>query len=150
DDGYLVNRWQNLLSFDYTYTETYQTDGEFFIYPEDETGYRFPNPDKYSLFKNINDAIQFRNQTYGTNLPLIDLGNPEDDSDNGDIGTFSPSDIVIPSTPGFEAITMLDYIKFGIHNAFTPLTEVPILYNYIKPDSYQPIPKKQVIRDGNG
>jgi len=35
-------------------------------------------------------------------------------------------------------------------NCFIPLTEIPVIYNYIKPSDYKPIPKKQVVRDRNG
>ena len=33
---------------------------------------------------------------------------------------------------------------------FTPLTEIPLVYDHINDSSYQPIAKKQVIRDDNG
>ncbi|MEN1784306.1 MAG: Ig-like domain-containing protein [Bacteroidota bacterium] len=53
DPQFLGNRWQNVLGFDYVYPNgSYQTNGLFAIYPEDEEGYRFPNPDHPSLFQN--------------------------------------------------------------------------------------------------
>ncbi len=151
---HLVKRWQSLLSFDYTYSGTLQTDGEFFLYPEDEeTGYRFPKPDKYQLYKSINDILEYRNDNYGTNYDLLNLGNPEDDNDNGIIGTLSFSDVVIPKleVEGIDNdVTFKDYIKSAIFNVFTPLTEIPLMYEYINDSNYQPIAKKQVVRDDNG
>ena len=44
-DLYAANRWQNLLSFDYS-----DNDGEFGTYPPTPDGYKFPNPDKVGLF----------------------------------------------------------------------------------------------------
>lgn len=150
---HLVKRWQNLLEFDLEYDETFQTDGQFFLYPEDETGYRFPMPDKYYLYKSINDILEYRNQNYGTNHNLLDLGNPDDDSDNGVIGTLAFSHIVIPAVPSEginDGVTLMDYMKSVIYNAFTPLTEIPLMHQYINDSNYQPIAKKQVIRDDNG
>lgn len=151
---HLVKRWQNLLGFDFEYEETFQTDNTFFVYPEDETGYRFPNPDKYQLYKSINDILKYRNDNYeGVNEPLLNLGNPNDDNDNGIIGTLSLTEIVIPALPSEgidEPVTFKEYIKSVLFNVFTPLTEIPIMYQHIKPSSYKPIAKKQVIRDDNG
>jgi len=112
DMSFLSNRWQNLLGFDYEYPpESYQTDGLFAIYPENEEGYRLPNPDNENLF---------------------DVG-------GGEI----PGSIV----PGL----MADRIQQAIYLLFTPLTEIPILYDYINTgQDYNPINKKQVVRDENG
>ncbi|WP_136468748.1 Ig-like domain-containing protein [Flagellimonas onchidii] len=111
DSSFLANRWQNLLGFDYDYpSNSYQTDGQFAIYPENVEGYRLPNPDNNSLF-----------------------------------------DIAGGETPGsIDPGTMVDRIKVAIQNIFVPLTEIPLLYDYINDSSYRPIPKKQVVRDGNG
>ncbi|PTX62353.1 surface protein [Kordia periserrulae] len=151
---HLVKRWQNLVGFNFEYEETYQTDNTFFLYPEDETGYRFPNPDKYQLYKSINDILEYRNHNYeGVNQPLLNLGNPNDDNDNGIIGTLSLTEIVIPALPSEgidEPVSFKEYIKSVLFNVFTPLTEIPLMYQYIKPSSYTPIAKKQVIRDDNG
>ena len=84
----MVKRWQNLLGFDFEYEETYQTNGEFFVFPENETGYRFPNPDKYQLYKSINDILEYRNDNYGTSYDLLDLGSLSDETNNGIIGEF--------------------------------------------------------------
>lgn len=150
---HLVKRWQNLLGFDFEYDETFQTDNEFFEYPENEDGYRFPNPDKYQLYKSINDILEYRNDNYGTSYNLYDLGDPDDVTSNGDIGTLSLTEIVIPSleSEGInDPVTFKDFIKSIIFNVFTPLTEIPIIYDYINDSNYQPLAKKQVVRDDNG
>lgn len=150
---HLVKRWQNLLGFNLEYSETYQTNGEFFLYPEDETGYRFPKPDKYQLYKAINDVLEYRNENYSTSYTLLNLGDEEDDANNGVIGTLNFSDIVIPSleSEGIEDdITFIEFVKSAVFNVFTPLTEIPLMYDYINDSEYQPIAKKQVIRDKNG
>ncbi|HAP64521.1 MAG TPA: hypothetical protein DCR93_35250, partial [Cytophagales bacterium] len=49
---FAVNRWQNVLGFDYTYTDpdTINTNGHFAYYPDTVDGYRLPNPDNPNLF----------------------------------------------------------------------------------------------------
>ncbi|CAM1343791.1 Ig-like domain-containing protein [Tenacibaculum amylolyticum] len=150
---HLVKRWQNLLGFNFEYEETFQTDNEFFIYPEDETGYRFPKPDKYELYNSINNVLEYRNENYGTTYSLLDLGDRADDTNNGVIGAVNLTDVVIPrlESEGINNdVTFKDYIQSVIHNVFTPLTEIPLMYQYIKGSDYQPIAKKQVIRDASG
>jgi hypothetical protein len=150
---HIVKRWQNLLGFDFEYDETYQTDNEFFYYPEEEDGYRFPMPNKYQLYKSINAILEYRNDNYGTNYNLLNLGNPEDNNDNGVIGTIALTEIVIPelTSEGIENdVTFKDYIKSVVHNSFTPLTEIPIMYEHVNDSNYQPIAKNQVVRDESG
>lgn len=45
---------------------------------------------------------------------------------------------------------MLARIQEAVWNTFLPLTEVPLLYEHIKGQTYQPIAKSQVIRGRNG
>ena len=111
DDEFVAERWSNLLRFDYNYTDTFNENGRFSLFPIAQNGYRLPNPDKPILFN--------PNETPGS----INPGN------------------------------MLDRVKDAIFNAFLPLTEMPLIYQYIRDDRqepYQPIAKKQVIRDRNG
>ncbi len=149
-----VNRWQNLLAFKYLYTETFQTDGQFFIYPENTDGYRFPNPDKTALFETINNVIRFRYKEAGITLNTSDLYDLGDNTVTpeilGDRGSLTPFDIAIPAIGDFEAVTFVEYIKYAIYNAFVPLTEIPLIYQYINGESYQPVNKKQNIRKANG
>ncbi|MGB5817855.1 MAG: hypothetical protein WBG90_00115 [Saonia sp.] len=54
-------------------------------------------------------------------------------------------------TPGsIDPGNMTDTIKEAILQVFVPLTEVPLLYEYINGGDYEPIPKKQTVRDRNG
>lgn len=108
-EEYVVNRWTNLLRFDYNYKDnTINQNGQFAAYPDTKEGYRLPNPNKPSLF--------FNGETPGSILP----GN------------------------------MIDRIKDAVFNAFTPLTEIPLLFKYIRGKDYEPLPKKQVVRSKNG
>ena len=45
---------------------------------------------------------------------------------------------------------MIDRIKAAIYKAFVPVTGVPLIYQYIREDPYQPNRNPQVIRDRNG
>lgn len=49
-----------------------------------------------------------------------------------------------------EPGAVLSLVQEAVWSAFTPLTEQPLLYQYIKPGAYQPIPKPQTIRDQDG
>ncbi|MEL6558113.1 MAG: hypothetical protein AAFQ94_08010 [Bacteroidota bacterium] len=55
-------------------------------------------------------------------------------------------------TPGsLNPGAIADRIKTAVHDAFVPLTQVPVLYQYISDDSsYEPVDRPQVIRDRNG
>lgn len=112
DENFLDDRWKNLLSFDYNYTDGVNENGMFSLFPVNlDQGYRLPNPDKKTLF-----------------------------SDTETPGGIKPSD-------------MIERIKTAITNVFVPLTEMPVIYQYIRDERikpYQPIAKKQVIRDRNG
>ncbi len=139
-DIYFSSRWVNLLNFEYQYAadDPVNENGQFGIYPPLSNGYRFPNPDKPSLFTIINTDINTYNKQYNKNIPNVTPG------------TLLPSTIILPAVQNGEATTLIDYMKFVIFNAFTPLTEVPLLYSHIKNEPYQPTQKKQVIRDRNG
>lgn len=50
------------------------------------------------------------------------------------------------SPPG----TVPDALMDAVHGAFTPLTELPLLYDYIKGPDYVPVPRPQRIRDDKG
>ena len=149
---HLVKRWQNLLGFDFGYDGTFQTDNEFFYYPEEGEGYRFPMPDKYQFYKGIIDILEYRNDNYGTSYALDVYGNLEDYTTDLDIEDISFNDIVIPEllTEGLDEVKFIDYMKSAVFNVFTPLTEIPIMYEHVNPSSYQPISKKQVVRDASG
>lgn len=120
DDPFFANRWQNFIDF----TALWQN-GDYLAYPpnDPQNGYKFPNPDKQEFFDWANSI-------------LTSLGQP-----------------LITEAPGVLAaghIKIREFVKGAIFNAFVPLTEVPVIYQYIKNSTYNPLPKKQVIRDRNG
>ncbi len=49
-----------------------------------------------------------------------------------------------------EPGAVLEDVKAAVYEIFTPLTRQPLLYQYIKGGSYQPVPKPQNIRDLDG
>lgn len=49
-----------------------------------------------------------------------------------------------------EPGVILEDVKAAIYEIFTPLTELPLLYQHIKGGNYQVIPKQQTIRDQYG
>jgi len=121
NENYLTNRWQNFLDF-----EELESTGDYKIYPPEEVsedGYKFPNPDKKALFDWANQILE-------------GLGEQPIDGEPGTIPAGGPQ--------------ILNFVKGAIYNAFVSLTEVPILYQYLKDIDYQPVDKPQVIRDRNG
>lgn len=143
NDEYYVNRWENLLGFDYEYDELYNIDGTFKKYPDNENGIALPLPDSIKFINSINAFIDAHNNYYN-NLPEI----------VNHIETIENlHQIVIPEVVGRNTVLLVkDFLKEVIHNCFVPLTEIPAIYSHIKKESdgYVPIPKKQVIRDRNG
>lgn len=122
DEEYFANRWRNFLNF-----EELGIDGDYQIYPPvgiSEDGYKFPNPDKQTLFDWANSILQSLGQS------------------------------TITETPGSLAVgdaRLLPFVKGAIYNAFVPLTETPVIYQYIPSDTgYEVVNKKQVLKDKNG
>lgn len=139
DEIWLKNRWDDFFNFDF-----YRNAVGISVYYEfpdnEEIKYRFPLPDNEKFIAEINNFIQWHNNTNGSNV---------------DVPIFTESlslnQIIIPVASGVENdVLLIDFIEQTIKNTFVPLTEIPVLYQYIKPSSYQPIYKKQTIRDING
>lgn len=110
-DPYRSDRWRNLVSLDYTYSNPnhpfhdptgLSPDGSFRKFPS-AGGYAFPIPDKGGMLD----------------------------------GVTAPRDV-------------LDDLRDAICGAFTPLTELPLVYGLIKGPSYVPVPKPQNIRNDQG
>lgn len=103
-------------------------------------GYRFPIPNSPAFFESINGFIAEHNNHYGDSVPTIAPN------------TFTTMDhVVIPGVPGRnEQLTFYDFVKQTVVNSYVPLTEVPMIYQYVKGGDYMPIPKAQTIRDRNG
>jgi hypothetical protein len=111
DDPYRSDRWRNLVSLDYAYSNPQHPfhdptgsipDGTFRKFPSAD-GYAFPIPDKGGLLN----------------------------------GVTAPRDV-------------LDDLRDAICGAFTPLTELPLIYDLIKGPSYLPVHKPQNIRNDQG
>lgn len=121
EEEYLTNRWQNFLDF----TEL-ASNGDYSLYPPigvSEDGYKFPNPDKQAFFDWANSVLE------NLNMPLIN------------------------DTPGSLAVgdpKILNFVRGAIYSVFVPLTEVPIIYQYLKGADYKPVNEKQTIRDRDG
>jgi len=121
EEEYLTNRWENFLNF-----EELEMDGDYKVYPPADVspdGYKFPNPDKQALFDWANGI-----------LAQLEL----------DLITEAPGELAVGD------IKIRNFVKGFIYNAFVPLTEVPVLYQYLNASDYQPVAKKQVIRDRDG
>ena len=100
------------------------------------------------------------------NLLAFDYTYPVNDTinENGKFGVYPPDAggyrlpnpdrpelFLAGETPGtLDPGSIKERIQATVTNAFVPLTEVPLLYQYINNGSYQPIPKKQVIRGRDG
>lgn len=110
-----------------------------YLFPE-YNNYRFPIPNNRTFFDKINRFISEHNSHYGDSVPFI---NPNT------IGNMNH--IVIPGVLGRnEQLTFYDFVKQTIVNSYVPLTETPMIYQYIKSGDYIPIAKPQTIRDRNG
>ncbi len=98
--------------------------GDYLPYPPATPGnYKFPNPDKQALFDWANSILQ------KLGLPLITEA---------------------PGTLAAGHARIFNFVKGAIYNAFVPLTELPVIYQYIKPPNYIPVAKAQTIRDRDG
>ncbi|MBV8325211.1 hypothetical protein [Chryseobacterium sp.] len=104
-------------------------------------GYALPIPNSEDLLKWINLFIQDHNQHYTPAIPQKTYNDIQD-----------LSTVIIPKDPNgkFGELKFGDFVKQTIQNTYVPLTEIPVLYQYIKGNDYQPIPKAQVIRAKNG
>lgn len=120
DEEYLSNRWKNFLNF-----EELEAEGDFKTYPPasvSSNSYKFPNPDKQAFFDWANQI-------------LSDLG--------------EPLIIEVPGTLTVGNSKIIGFVKAAIYNAFVALTELPILYQYLKGSSYKPVDRPQNIKDRN-
>ncbi|HAS39358.1 MAG TPA: hypothetical protein DCS93_02720 [Microscillaceae bacterium] len=126
EEAWVTDRWQNFLSFNYNYPvdDTLNENGKFAIYPPEAEGYRFPNPDREALFEWINEI---REKSGEVRIDESEWGNIPAGDDR-----------------------LLKFVKGAIYNVFAPLTQVPIIYQHINGGNYEPVNKKQTIRDKNG
>lgn len=145
EENFYVDRWNNFLNFEYDYTGQIPNDPAF----PDENGFfryfegkRLPMPNNTKFIESINLFVYEHNRLYnliGTSQEVLQLS-PE----------FNLHTVVIPASPQNEELIVKDFLKDVLLNCFVPLTEIPVIYNYINVGNYKPIPKKQVVRDRNG
>jgi len=129
-------RWKNFLDFNYL-----ETNGHYKTFPENEAepNYRFPLPDNKEFIGLINDFIEWHNKAQ-TNP---DLKEPK-------ITSLTALNKAIISKGVEKPVLASYFIEEAIKSAYVPLTEVPVVYEYIKDKNYVPNNKKQTIKDKNG
>jgi hypothetical protein len=121
DEEWFTDRWQNFLDFDTLQGGDYETFPP--AGPAVDFQFKFPEPDKPAFFD-------------WANAILADLGQPLITNTSGTIPVGDPQ--------------IFNFVKGAIFSAFVPLTEVPIIYQHIKGNSYTPVNERQVVRDENG
>jgi len=136
NEAYFTNRWENFLDFN-----GLQNVANYAKYPPEsisEENYHFPVPDSELLIFEINEFIKWHNAAQNENVPEIET-----------LSTLNQ--IIIPKEAGIaEDLLAIHFIEQVIHSTFVPLTEVPIIYEYIKGEDYVPVNKKQTIKDKDG
>ncbi len=102
--------------------------------------YALPMPDNARLIAGINEFIRWHNQQNGASEDAIE------------ITTINSLDhVIIATTQGVSAnLTARHFIADVLESTFTPLTEFPVLYKYVKASPFEPTPDKQNLRDRNG
>ncbi len=126
-------RWSNFLDFD-----TLAEDGHYKVLPENDAdeNYQFPMPDNIEFIKLINDFIEWHNATQGVTEPTIT--------------EITSLNQVLISQQVEKPMLAIYFVEQAIQAAFVPLTELPVVYEYIKGSKYVPVNKKQTIKDKNG
>lgn len=148
EEAFYVDRWKNLLGFDYRYGGPPQDSG----FPDEDgkfkyfEGVRLPMPDSPAFIASINAFIREHNRFYNNQpaaVPAIQLP-------IADLYAEVIPEVMEGGRIRNGKLQIADFLKDIMLNCFVPLTEIPILYRYIKGPGYSPIPKKQVVRDRNG
>ncbi|WP_281322475.1 hypothetical protein [Flavobacterium aestivum] len=137
NETYFTNRWENFLDFNTLETQANYT--EFPTEGDPLLKFRLPVPDNVQLIKSINDFIDWHNQTQNKTVAKIS-------------SLSALNQVIISTADGIEQnLLAIHFIEQAIHSAFVPLTEVPVIYDFINDDpTYVPIAKKQTIKDKNG
>jgi hypothetical protein len=126
-------RWKDFLDFNGLVLS-----GHYKTLPENEfeENYQFPLPDNKDFIKLINDFIEWHNKTQVAKEPTIT--------------SITSLNKVLISQGVQDPLSVIHFVEQAIHAAFVPLTEVPVVYEYIKGNDYVPVNKKQTIKDRNG
>lgn len=87
------------------------------------------------------------------NRPFYD---PTGSNTNGTFRKFPPDGYAFHNPDkggalnGSAPVNMLDALKDAVWGSFTALTELPLIYDFIKGPTYVPVPKPQNIRNSQG
>lgn len=121
-DEWFTNRWNGLVNMDMDSSKQFK----------EYQGYRFPNPDN-EKFQLPDASLKY------TIKPFLSSINPG-------------SDAQIPGSEkifGGAGIKYCEAVKLAIEGSFCPLTEQPIVYEYIK-NGTQTLNQKPIIKDSQG
>lgn len=150
EEEYFNDRWMNFMDFEFILNSP-----GFLGFPlTSEAPYALPLPDSAHLFSVINEFIDEHNSYYELSPSNLNYSQPLTIADRGNIKFNDPVIKAIPSVSG--ALNFGTFIKERLSNCFLPLTEVPVIYQHIKPlnvstvTGHRPKNKKQNIRDTNG
>lgn len=131
-------RWKDFLDFNGLAVR-----GHYKTLPSDESeeSFQFPLPDNEEFIALINDFIGWHNSTLDKTIKKAEK-----------ITSIKAlNKVLISKEEGVQnPLLALHFIEQVIQTAFVPLTEVPVVYEYIKGNNYVPINKKQTIKDKNG
>ncbi|MCD0470489.1 hypothetical protein [Flavobacterium sp. JAS] len=162
NETYFTNRWQNFLDFEALVDKNNVLNPVDLLGPDQQPNplpprvplnyteypvedaaafkYRFPAPDSVLLIASINEFINWHNLSNPTAIQVPKL-----------LKLNSLNDVIISTKHGIERnLLAIHFIEQAIQAVFVPLTEVPVVYDYIKDNDYVPVNKKQTIKDKNG
>ncbi|WP_428232486.1 hypothetical protein [Flavobacterium sp.] len=162
NETYFANRWQDFLNFEEIIKQSNLLNPVDLLGPDEQPDplpprvplnyaeypikndavfkYRFPTPDSVLFLAAINEFINWHNQSRPTEIQAPNI-----------TALTSINDVIISTKYGIERnLLAIHFIEQAIHAVFVPLTEVPIVYEYIKDNDYVPVNKKQTIKDKNG
>jgi hypothetical protein len=134
DAAFAVNRWSDLVN-----VRNLHSDHGFNEYTPG--GFRFPIPDNFPIPNPNGPAIGGYIIPETTIAPQTPIA-PFD-------GHKAPGDPAVIFTINGQQVPMLDVVKGAIDGAFLPLTESPLIFQFIKTGT-QTSSKKPVIRNSNG
>ncbi|PJJ08657.1 hypothetical protein CLU83_1943 [Flavobacterium sp. 1] len=145
DETYFTNRWKDFLDFEDKIVDGIIVPKEVYyenpvIDNDPNSKYKFPIPDNELLIASINEFINWHNATHPEFEDLLEISS-----------LTALNNVIIPVSQGIEKdLLAIHFIEQAIHTAFVPLTEVPVIYDYINDNDYVPINKKQTIKDKSG
>ncbi|MBA9074244.1 hypothetical protein GGR22_002411 [Flavobacterium gossypii] len=142
EEAFYVDRWNNLLSFDYNYPGNPSANGQFKTFENK----KLPMPDGSNFIGSMNAFIDAHNNFYNNSPSAV----PHVTVPITNLNTIVIPEVIINGVVRNGALMIKDFMKDIIYNCFVPLTEVPVIFDFIKGNDYTPIPKKQVVRDRNG